>query len=89
MSHAHAQSAQQEMKSPETVQTHQDGLQHGRKNRLQDMKESDQASEAISMMEKHPSAQATIHCASPSWTAPKGLDGRSNAMCSWPCPGAS
>ena len=70
VSHAHAQSAQQEMESPETVQTHQDGQQHGCQNRLQDLKERDQASEAISMLEKHSSAQATIHCAKPimDWT---------------------
>ena len=65
VSHAHAQSAQQEMESPETVQTHQDGQQHGCQNRLQDLKERDRASEAISMLEKHSSAQATIHCAKP------------------------
>ena len=57
--------SQQEMESPETVQTHQDGQQHGCQNRLQDLKERDRASEAISMLEKHSSAQATIHCAKP------------------------
>ena len=51
------------MKSPETVQTHQDGLQHGRKNRLQDMKQSDQASMAISMMVQHSMARGAARIA--------------------------
>ena len=41
------------------------------------MEESDQASKANSLLEKHSSAQATIHCANPLRTVPSRSESRS------------